>query len=236
VTASVHLRGIVIAGVLAAVALALGLVTLAMNQTASQAAVPPKVLPLKLRHPARAVRKTSGTTTSVRGKNGKAVHHKAAARRNPNYVAALKAGLPRSIARALAARKAVVVELTSGSDHVAEIATGEALVGGLLGGAAFVGVNVDKNGGDVEVLTRLLGQLPVAPTALIYTRPATLAATLPGFNDRSVIQQAVATALSAQAAGAAGVTGVAGPKVAAGVAPTAPAATATTPAAGATTP
>jgi len=50
------------------------------------------------------------------------------------------------------------------------------------------------------VLTRVLGQLPVAPAALIYTRPGKLVQTLPDFNDRTVVQQAVESAAPATAA------------------------------------
>jgi hypothetical protein len=184
VTGSAHLRGIVIAGVLAAVALALGFVTLAMNQTASNAAAP-AITPLKLRHHA-------GTTTVAKPHVVK--HKKPVVRVDPNFTAALKAGLPRSVARALAAHKVAVVQLTSQGDQIAQLALGEARVGANLASAALVPVDVDGNGGAVEVLTRLLGKLPIAPATLVYIRPATLYVTLTGFNDRTIIQQAAANA------------------------------------------
>jgi hypothetical protein len=190
VTGSAHLRGIVIAGVLAAVALCLGFVTLAMNQTASHAAAP-AIIPLKLRHHLTVGRRTASatkTTPHVAKKKARVV------RVDPNFTAALKAGLPRSVARALAAHPVAVVQLTSRDDQVAELALGEARVGAALAGAALVSVDVDGNGGAVEVLTRLLGKLPIAPATLVYTRPATLYVTLPGFNDRTVVQQAAANA------------------------------------------
>jgi hypothetical protein len=190
VTGAVHLRGIVIAGVLAAVACALGFFTLAMNQTASQAA-PKTILPLKLRHHATVAAKTPKTVT-----HGKAVHAKPKPKPNPNYVAAVKAGLPRSVARALAQHPIVVVQLTSRSDPVAQLAAGEAKAGASDAHSSFVAVNVDGNGGDVEKLTRALGGLPPAPAALIYVRPAKLVTTLPNFNDRTVIEQAVVSARS----------------------------------------
>jgi hypothetical protein len=200
VTGSVHLRGIVIAGTLAAVALALGFVTLAMNQSASQAA-PRTILPLKARHHATTVRNTTGAAAKPKA-------HKAKPKPKPkpdaNFVAALQAGLPRSVARALAKRPVVVVQLTSKSDPVAQLAAGEAKAGADEAKAAYVVVNVDSNGGDVEVLTRTLGQLPTTPAALIYTRPAKLVTTLPNFNDRTVIKQAV---VSAKAAGTSPATG-----------------------------
>ena len=185
-SASSHLRGIVIAGVLAAVALALGFVTLAMNQTASPAAARP-IVPLKLRH--HAVKAQPRSVAGVATKKAAAVR-----KPNPHLVAALHAGLPRSVARALAAHPVAVVELFSRGDSVAKLAAGEALVGTVLAGASFVLVDVDANGGGVEVLTRLLGKLPIAPATLVYMRPGTLYVTLTGFNDRTVVQQAIANA------------------------------------------
>ena len=182
-TASVHLRGIVIAGALAFLALALGFVTLAMNQTASKAAVH-TIVPLKDRAHA-----TTRTPAS-------AVPKKAKAKPNVHLVAALKAGLPRSIAAQLAAHRVVIVELWSNSDSVGKLAEGEAKAGAALAGAGYIGVNVDVDGGAASEVTRVLGKLPVAPAALVYTRPGTLTTTLPGFNDRTVVQQA---ALSASA-------------------------------------
>jgi hypothetical protein len=192
VTGSAHLRGIVIAGVLAAVALALGFVTLAMNQTASHAAAP-AIIPLKLRHHVTGAR-TVASATKKQTTTHVAKKKKPALRVNPNFTAAVKAGLPRSVARALAAHPVAVVQLTSEHDDVAKLALGEARAGATLAGAALVSVRVDGNGGDVEVLTRLLGKLPVTPTTLVYVRPATLYITLVGFNDRTVVQQAAANA------------------------------------------
>lgn len=177
--ASAHLRGIVIAGGLAALALALGFVTLMMNQTAAPASAH-TVLSLTARHLKGATHKPSAARPVTRV--------------DPNLVAALQAGLPRSVAKALAASPVVVVELTSAQDPVAQLALGEAKAGATLGGASFVQVNVDQNGSDVQTLTRLLGSLPTAPAALVYQRPSTLTVTLPGFNDRTTVQQAVTDA------------------------------------------
>jgi hypothetical protein len=190
VTASVHARGIVIAGALAALALALGFVTLAMNQTASQAA-PRTIIPLKDRHAAGATKKAAATPAKPKKKV-------VVKRPDPNLVAALDAGLPRSVAEALARRSVVVVELWSKSDPVGQLSLGEARMGATLSGAAFVGINVDTDGGAAGVLTAALGRIPEAPAALVYTRPATLSLTLPGFNDRTAVQQAVSTASSAK--------------------------------------
>jgi len=199
VTGSAHLRGIVIAGVLAAVALGLGFVTLAMNQSASPAAAP-AIIPLHLRHHVATARRTASATTSHVVKKAPAVKKAPTkkkphvARVDPNFTAALKAGLPRSVALALAAHPVAVVQLSSQGDDVAKLASDEARAGAALGDAAFVTVDVDGNGGAVEVLTRLFGKLPVAPATLVYIRPATLYVTLQGFNDRTVVQQAAANA------------------------------------------
>jgi hypothetical protein len=190
VTATAHLRGIVIAGVLAAVALALGFVTLAMNQTASRAEAH-TIVPLKLRGHAKVAHPATNPSAKKKAP--------AARKPDPNLVAALNAGLPRSVARALAAHPVAVIQLTSQGDGVAKLALGEARAGAALAGATFLAVEVDANGGDVEVLTRLLGQLPIAPASLVYTRPATLYVTLPGFNDRTTVQQAAMNAASTTA-------------------------------------
>jgi hypothetical protein len=178
VSGSVHLRAIVIAGALAVLALALGFVTLLMNQTASKAS-PHVVLPLHAgRH-----------STAANG-----------ARVDPNFAAALAAGLPRSVAKGLARTPVAVVELTSHGDPVAQLARQEAELGAAFGAASFVVVDVDRNGGDIERLTRLLGHLPDTPATLVYSRPATLTVTLTGFNDRTIVEQAVQNAALAAAA------------------------------------
>jgi hypothetical protein len=186
VTTSVHARGIVIAGALAALALALGFLTLAMNQTASKASTR-VIVPLKdrphLKGAAVAAKTAAATTKKVVKK-----------RPNPNLTAALKAGLPRSIAEQLAKRTVVIVELWSNQDSVGALAEGEAKAGAALAGAGFVAVNVDVDGGAAGEVARVLGEVPTAPAVLVYRRPAILVTTLPGFNDRTVVQQAAASA------------------------------------------
>jgi hypothetical protein len=222
--ASAHLRGVVIAAALAALALGLGFVTLAMNHTASKTTEPHVVLSLKARHKLAAAKHPSSVAKTLPAMKGKATptitHAKAEPatkatpkpkptskahakpRPNPNVTAALKAGLPHSIAVALGKQPVVVVELTSKHDSVAELAAGEAKAGAALAGAGYVAVNVDTDGGDASTLTRALGKLPTAPAVLVYMRPATVAVTLNGFNDRTAVQQAVAEA-TPQSSGAA---------------------------------
>lgn len=183
---SPHLRGIVIAGALAVVALALGFVTLAMNQSSSSAS-PHTVLSLKARHLA---------TAKPAKPAAKPVKHKPL---NAHLVAALKAGLPRSVASGLAAHRVTVVALTSSQDPVAALATRETEAGARLSGASFIRVSVDRDGGDASALTALLGKLPVAPATLIYVRPGTLYLQMAGFNDKTMVQQAALNALRAPA-------------------------------------
>jgi hypothetical protein len=183
-----HLRGIVIAGSLAALALALGFVTLAMNQSSSSASTH-TVLSLKARHAASHHAKTATT------KGGAHVLKRKAP--NVHLVAALKAGLPRSVAKGLAAHPVTVVALTSADDPVAGLSMLESRAGAALAGASFVPVSVDRDGGDASALTALLGKLPVAPATLVYTRPGTLFVLMPGFNDKTTVEQAARNAAPA---------------------------------------
>jgi hypothetical protein len=177
-SASTHLRGLIIAGALAAVALALAFATLTMNQSSSSASP----------HPI--TRTTAGVAPTT---PAAAKVHKTVVKPKPldaNLVAALKAGLPRSIANALALHRVVLVALTSADDPIAAMAAREAQAGALLAGASFVEVSIDRNGGDASALTRVLGSLPVAPATLVFVRPSTLFVTMPGFNDKTTLQQA----------------------------------------------
>ncbi|HEY3183590.1 MAG TPA: hypothetical protein VGJ77_12185 [Gaiellaceae bacterium] len=190
-TVTPQLKAIIIAGGLAALALVLGFFTLSMNQSSSSAA-PAKILPLKERHAAGTAKPAAKPTAKPRPRV------KPKPKPNPNVVAALAAGLPKSVAVQLATKRAVVVMLFSSSDEVDDLARAEAASGAALAGAGFVAVDVDADK-DSATLTRTLGTLPPAPAALVYTRPATLYVTLPGFNDRTTIQQAAANALTAPA-------------------------------------
>lgn len=203
--ASPHLRGIVIAGVLAAVALALGFVTLAMNQSASHAASPKVIVPFKDRHKGAAAAAKAPAAKAVKAVKANAVKAKAVEAKpakpakpkvDPNFAAAVAAGLPADIAHGLASAPVVVVQLTSVSDPVAQLADAEAKSAAQLAGAAYVEISIDHDGGPVEKLTRLLGTLPDAPASLFYVRPGTAPVTLDGFNDRTVVEQAIADALA----------------------------------------
>jgi hypothetical protein len=190
VTVTPQLKAILLAGGLAALALVLGFLTLSMNQPSSSAADPKPILPLHARMLPKA-RTASAAAVAAKAKAAKAKPAKPAP--DPNVVAALKEGLPQVVAAQLADHSVVVVELYSGSDQVDDLARGEAASGAALAGAGFAAVNVDRDGPSAA-LTKLLGTLPPAPAALVYQRPAKLFVTLPGFNDRTTIQQAATNA------------------------------------------
>jgi hypothetical protein len=195
VTVTPQLKAILIAGGLAALALVLGFFTLSMNQSSSNAA-PPTILPLKERTHAGASKTASKPAVKATAKAKPRVKPKP--KPNPIVVAAVTAGLPKSVALQLGTKRAVVVALFSSSDEVDGLARAEAASGAALAGAGFVAVDVDADK-DSATLTRTLGALPPAPATLVYTRPATVYITLPGFNDRTTVQQAAASALAAPA-------------------------------------
>jgi hypothetical protein len=203
VTSSAHLRGIVIAGGLAALALALAFVTLSMNKTAAPASAH-TVLSLKARHlaagtahkaataaPAKTAMGVKATAATRKVAKPKVVKPKPA---DPNLLAALNVGLPRAIAQALATSPVAVIQLTSPEDSVATLALGEAKAGATLAHASFVELDVDHDSTAVRALTKLFGAVPVAPATFVYQRPGTLYMTLQGFNDRTVVQQAATNA------------------------------------------
>jgi hypothetical protein len=117
---------------------------------------------------------------------------------DPRITAALKAGLPPKIAAKFASSRVVVVELYSRHDPVDGAARVEAASGARRAGAAFVAVDVERNGA-AAALTQLLGALPPAPAALIYQRPGTLFLTLAGYHDRTTIEQAARIATRTKA-------------------------------------
>jgi hypothetical protein len=108
-------------------------------------------------------------------------------------VAALNAGLPVQVARALATHRVVVVSLTDPQSEVDGIAFAEARAGAQLAGAAFVPLSVLSQA-DVAKLTEKFGQVLPDPGLLVYTRPATLAVRLDGFVDKETVAQAAQNA------------------------------------------
>jgi len=128
--------------------------------------------------------------------------HKAA-QRPAAEAAALAAGLPVRIARALGKSRVVVVELFNPTSELDAIAFAEARAGAGLAGVPFVPLNVLSQA-DVGTLTEQFGQTLPDPGLFIYTRPAKLSFRLDGFVDKETVAQAAhnaATGLSGVTSG-----------------------------------
>ena len=106
--------------------------------------------------------------------------------------AALKAGVPPAIARALGRNPVVVVSVFNPYSEVDGISFAEARAGAQLAHAGFVPLNVLSEA-QAGKLTEQLGLLP-NPGLLVYARPSTLAIRINGFVDKETVAQAAANA------------------------------------------
>jgi hypothetical protein len=105
----------------------------------------------------------------------------------------LAAGLPLSVAQALAVSPTVVAAVYNPQAEVDGISFAEARAGAALAGVGFVGLNVLSRA-DVGTLTQQLGILP-DPGILVFTRgPRPLAARIDGFADKETVAQAATDA------------------------------------------
>jgi hypothetical protein len=165
--AAPHLRAILIAGALAATAVALGFYTMVRQQVTP--ATPPVVAP----HVAK--------TTQ-------------APKLQADVAAALAAGLPKRVAAQFARHEVVVVTLYSPSVAVDRVVAAEARAGAALGAAGFVAVNVGK-GPAADKLTTAFGVLS-APATLVLARGAYGAPVtrFDGFADEQTVAQAALNA------------------------------------------
>jgi hypothetical protein len=110
-----------------------------------------------------------------------------------HFSAALAAGLPMSVAQALAGSPIVVAAVFNPQAQVDGISFAEARAGAAMAGAGFVGLNVLSRV-DVGKLTEQLGILP-DPAVLVFTRgPQPLAARIDGFADKETVAQAATDA------------------------------------------
>jgi hypothetical protein len=105
---------------------------------------------------------------------------------------ALAAGLPVSLAQALAVNPTVVAIVYNPQAEVDGITFAEARAGAALAGAGFVGLNVLSQA-EVGKLTEQFGLLP-DPAVLVFTRPAHLAIRIDGFADKETVAQAAQNA------------------------------------------
>ena len=106
--------------------------------------------------------------------------------------AALAAGLPVALARALAQHSVVVVELYDPQSEVDAIAYAEAQAGAADARVGFLPLSV--LGHDVSKLTQKFGQVLPDPGLLVYSRPARLSLRIDGFVDRDTVAQAASNA------------------------------------------
>jgi hypothetical protein len=130
--------------------------------------------------------------TPTAAKKAPAVRVHKPAPRPAAELAALAAGLPRSLAHALGQHAVVVVELFDPQSETDGIAFAEAQAGAQAAHVGFLPVSV--LGPDVNKLTQKFGQVLPDPGLLVYTRPATLAVRIDGFVDKDTVAQAATNA------------------------------------------
>jgi hypothetical protein len=174
-------------GLLAAVAMGAGFMLLGRSTAVSEASIAPVLRPKNTAPP-----KAQPPQPKARPKP--AVLTAAEVRTK----AALEAGLPRPVARALGAHEVVVVSLNREDAGLDEISRAEAELGAKKAGAGFVVVDV-ANERDATALTQLVGILST-PGTLIYRRPSELAMRLDGFQDNETVAQAAVNVTPAEVA------------------------------------
>jgi hypothetical protein len=189
-TLSPPVRIAALLGVLAAVLIG-GSMTMLGRGGETQAvphAINPHPFGIKKR-PAAATPAKKPAVTAEKPKATRVAPPVAKAPRRPSVLlAALHAGLPMPIARALGQHPVVVVSLYNPYSQVDGISFAEARAGAQLAGVGFVPLNVLSQA-QVGKLTEQLGLLP-NPGLLIYVRPSTLAAKISGFADKETVAQA----------------------------------------------
>jgi hypothetical protein len=201
VSLSPPVRIVALLGLVAALALAGGFMLLGRSSDAAA----PKPIVIK-HHPfgpgatkkAPAAKPAATSTPAVKPASKAALRpapavHKAAAKPAAE-LAALAAGLPAPVAKALGRAPVVVVELTDPQSEVDGIAYAEAGAGAALAGVPFVPLNVLSQR-DVGKLTEQFGSTLPEPGLLVYARPARLAVRIDGFVDKETVAQAAQNVL-----------------------------------------
>jgi hypothetical protein len=189
-----------VAGLVAVLALAGGLLFLSRGQSATPAA--PVIKPLHpVKHPrhapARAKTKAKATTPKAKA----APKHKAAAVKK---LPAVIDGMPSALALALRSNSVVVVALYAPDSSVDSMARDEARQGAAAAGAGFVALDVSNERVAAPLTSLLTGGATAAdrvlddPAVLVFQAPRTLFVRLGGWNDRDTVAQAATNAESAQ--------------------------------------
>jgi hypothetical protein len=193
-TLSPPLRYAALLGLLAAVLIAGGMMVMGHGKSA---VATPHVIK---HHPFGPGAKTK-TTVAPKKHSTKAAKAKAtptvpaapkAPERSSVVIAALAAGLPAPIAKALGQHQTVVVSLYNPYSQVDGISFAEARAGARIAGVGFVALNVLSQA-QIGNLTQMLGLLP-DPGLLVYIRPGTLVAKISGFADKETVAQAAQNA------------------------------------------
>ena len=107
-------------------------------------------------------------------------------------IAALAAGMPAPIAKALGKDPIVVVSVYNPYSEVDGIAFAEARAGAQMANVGFLPLSVLSQA-QVGKLTEQLGLLP-DPGLLVYARPGNLVARISGFADKETVAQAAQNA------------------------------------------
>lgn len=199
-TISPPIRIVAIVGVLAAVALFLGMQLLGPSSSPSGA--PHVIRPLHGKPHVTAVHATTPakkvTVTKTTTKHKTVVHVKAKPKPKPKAVTATPAaplpanGLPARVNEALREYPVVVISLYNPEASVDAASLGEAAAGAKTAKVGFLAINV-LNESQVSPFTDAFGVLQ-DPMLLIYARPGTLAFRVDGFADREVVAQAALSA------------------------------------------
>lgn len=191
-TANPRLRLILLVGLLAAAALAGGMLFMTRSAATSQAAETP-LLPLRpaATPPVKPVTAEKPAEPAAKPEPAAVQAPKPKPEPKPKPTVAAN-GLPLSLAAALARHSVVVASLVVPGASLDELARAEAQAGAREAGAGFVTINVldRKQGGP---LAAKLGVLE-APAVLVYSKPDTLFVQLRGFADRETVAQAAANA------------------------------------------
>lgn len=187
-TVSAPIRIVAILGLAAALALGAGFMLMGHSEPSVPSHVTIKHHPFGPGAKTGATTKTQAPPKAAAGAKSAPVVHKAPQKPSAE-VAALQAGLPVRVARALGRSQVVVVELSNPTSELDAISYAEARAGAALAGVPFVALNVLSQA-DVGQLTERFGQALPDPGLFIYTRPAKLAFRIDGFVDKETVAQA----------------------------------------------
>jgi hypothetical protein len=192
-TLSPPIRYAALCALLASVVIGGGLMM--MGHKSESAVATPHVInkhPFGVKHATTTTKKTAPAATAkpkpqpVQATPAKAPEQPSA------MIAALAAGMPEPIAKALGKHPIVVVSIYNPYSEVDGIAFAEARAGAQMAKVGFLPLSVLSQA-QVGKLTEQLGLLP-DPGLLVYARPGNLVARISGFADKETVAQAAQNA------------------------------------------